>query len=143
MDRTGGDVIHVQHIDHVVLRTSRLQAMRAFYCDVLGCTVERTLSPEIGLTQLRAGQALIDLVDVDSELGHAGGAAAGATGRNLDHLCLRIAAIEEPALKAWLQQHGVEMGPVATRYGADGFGPSVYISDPDGNTIELRFSGTA
>jgi catechol 2,3-dioxygenase-like lactoylglutathione lyase family enzyme len=139
MDRSGGNLICIQHIDHVVLRTSRLQAMSAFYCDVLGCTVERALSAEIGLTQLRAGQALIDLVDVDSELGRAGGAAAGATGRNLEHFCLRIAAIEEPALKAWLQQHGVEMGPVATRYGADGFGPSVYLSDPDGNTIELRF----
>ncbi len=132
-------MIRIRHIDHVVLRTSRLQAMSAFYCDVLGCTLERMLAPEIGLTQLRAGQALIDLVDVDSELGRAGGAAAGASGRNLDHLCLRIAAIGEQALKDWLQQHGVEMGPVASRYGADGFGPSVYISDPDGNTMELRF----
>jgi hypothetical protein len=25
-----------------------------------------------------------------------------------------------------------------TRYGAEGFGPSAYIKDPDGNTIELR-----
>lgn len=132
-------MIHIRHIDHVVLRTSRLQAMSAFYRDVLGCTVERKLSPEIGLTQLRAGQALIDLVDVDSELGRAGGAAAGPTGRNLDHLCLQIDAIEEAALKGWLQQHGVEVGSFAIRYGAGGFGPSLYISDPDGNTIELRF----
>ena len=70
-------MIRIRHIDHVVLRTSNPEDMTAFYRDVLGCAVERTLSPEIGLIQLRAGSALIDLVDVDSELGRAGGAAPG------------------------------------------------------------------
>ena len=28
-------------IDHIVLRTKDLEAMIAFYCDVIGCTVER------------------------------------------------------------------------------------------------------
>jgi glyoxylase I family protein len=136
-------LISIQHIDHVVLRTSRVTAMKAFYCGVLGCTVERTLPAEIGLTQLRAGQALIDLVAVDSQLGQAGGAAAGPSGRNLDHLCLQIAAINEQELVSWLGHHGIAVGPFETRYGASGFGPSVYISDPDGNTIELRIAGTA
>jgi glyoxylase I family protein len=134
-------MISIEHIDHVVLRTSRLSEMTAFYCDVLGCKVERTLSPEIGLTQLRAGQALIDLVDVDSQLGKAGGEAPGHSGRNLDHFCLQIAPVSKQGLSRWLRQHGIEAGPFQTRYGADGFGPSVYISDPDGNTIELRILG--
>lgn len=116
--------------------------MKAFYCDVLGCTIERTLSSEIGLTQLRAGQALIDLVDVESRLGQAGGAAPGSSGRNLDHLCLQLAAIERHELLNWLQQHGIAAGPFETRYGAAGFGPSVYIGDPEGNIIELRIEGT-
>ena len=136
-------MIRIEHIDHVVLRTSKVAAMTAFYCDVLGCTVERRLDAETGLTQLRAGQALIDLVDVDSRLGKAGGAAPGASGRNLDHLCLQIAAMTEEKLRQWLQHHGIAAGPFETRYGASGFGPSLYISDPDGNTIELRIAGTA
>ena len=133
-------MISIKHIDHVVLRTDQVEAMTAFYCDVLGCSVERTLSPEIGLTQLRAGQALIDLVDVDSQLGKAGGKAPGASRRNLDHLCLLVQPIPETDLLSWLRKKGVAAGSFETRYGADGFGPSIYISDPDGNTVELRIA---
>lgn len=131
-------MIRVQHIDHVVLRTSRLSVMKDFYCDVLGCTLERELPAEIGLTQLRAGSALIDLVDVGSQLGRKGGAAPGETGRNLDHLCLAIETMEPDSLVAWLKGCGIATSPFETRYGASGFGPSMYISDPDGNTVELR-----
>lgn len=131
-------MIRVRNIDHLVLRTSDMRGMTAFYCEVLGCTVERTVSPEVGLVQLRAGQALIDLVDVDGELGRAGGAAPGSSGLNLDHFCLRLAPVSEQELLRWLKQFGIEAGPFESRYGSGGFGPSVYISDPDGNTIELR-----
>ena len=48
-------------LDHVVLRVHDLQRMVRFYCDVLGCTVER-VQDQLGLTQLRAGESLIDLV---------------------------------------------------------------------------------
>ena len=44
---------------------------------------------------------------------------------------------------AWLARHDLANGEFETRYGATGFGPSVYISDPDGNTVELRIAGTA
>ena len=81
-------------IDHIVLRTKDLEAMIAFYCDVIGCTVERR-QEAIGLYQLRAGSALIDLVPIDGKLGRMGGAAPGAEGRNLDHFCLRVAADRE------------------------------------------------
>jgi len=131
-------LINIQHIDHLVLRTSNVAAMTAFYRDVLGCTIERDLSGEIGLTQLRAGQALIDLVAVDSQLGKVGGAAPAASGRNLEHFCLQIDPVKERDLVSWLQRHGVAVEPSEIRYGASGFGPSVYIRDPDGNTIELR-----
>ena len=64
----------LQRLDHVVLRVRDVAAMQAFYCDVLGCTVEKR-QEAIGLLQLRAGDSLIDLVDVEGELGRMGGAA--------------------------------------------------------------------
>jgi catechol 2,3-dioxygenase-like lactoylglutathione lyase family enzyme len=124
----------------VVLRTQKLQDMIGFYVGVLNCTVERQLDPAIGLTQLRAGDALIDLVDVDSDLGRSGGRAAGAEGRNLDHLCLRVTGIDEAELAEYLQSQAIAVGEFAERYGADGYGRSIYIADPDGNTVELRIA---
>lgn len=124
-------------LDHIVLRVSDGERMVAFYTEVLGCRVERR-QDEIGLIQLRAGQSLIDLVPVDGKLGRQGGAAPGAEGRNLDHLCLRIEPFDAEALRSHLRAHGVEAGPVETRYGAEGEGPSLYLADPEGNVIELK-----
>ena len=125
-------------IDHIVLRTDRYRELIAFYCDVLGCELERETAPEFGLTQLRAGSALIDIVDVDGELGRKGGPAPGPTGNNLDHLCLQIEAFDESELIAYLRSRGVDCGEFEPRYGASGMGRSLYISDIAGNTVELR-----
>ncbi|HET9646060.1 MAG TPA: VOC family protein [Burkholderiaceae bacterium] len=127
-------------IDHVVLRVRDLQAMLRFYMEVLGCSMEKT-QEDIGLHQLRAGRSLIDLVPIDGPLGRAGGAGPGEQGRNLDHFCLRISPFEGEAIVGYLKSRGVETGPVASRYGADGEGPSVYVRDPEGNVVELK--GTA
>ncbi len=130
-------MIRIREIDHLVLRTERLEEMIAFYSDILGMSVERRVE-EIGLIQLRAGRSLLDLVPVDSELGRKGGAAAGEHGRNLDHFCVRVDPFDEAAVRARLEDLGVEAGPTELRYGAEGTGPSIYIQDPDGNTVELK-----
>ncbi|UCE84557.1 MAG: VOC family protein [Deltaproteobacteria bacterium] len=124
-------------LDHVVLRVTDVERAIAFYCGVLGCHEERRIEA-LGLIQLRAGASLIDLVGVDSALGRAGGAAPSDTGRNVDHVCLRIDPFDEAALRTHLEAQGVEPGDVAQRYGADGHGPSMYIRDPDGNVVELK-----
>lgn len=124
-------------LDHVVLRVRDLDRARAFYCDVLGCSVEKWQEP-FGLLQLRAGAALIDLVALDGPLGRAGGAAPGCEGRNLDHFCLRIAPFDAAALRAHLAACGIEAGEVVQRYGAEGSGPSLYVTDPDGTMVELK-----
>lgn len=111
--------------------------MLEFYCGVLGCQIERQTSAEFGLTQLRAGNAMIDLVTVDSRLGKAGGGAPGSTGNNLDHFCLQIRSIPEEDIKAHLLSHGVDVPAFAERNGAQGVCSTVYIADPDGNTVEL------
>lgn len=127
----------IRGIDHLVLRVVDLERMLAFYRDALGCAVEKR-QDEIGLVQLRAGAALIDLVPVDGPLGRQGGAAPGAEGRNLDHLCLRIEPFEPEAIAARLARFGARVGPVERRYGAEGYGPSVYATDPEGNVVELK-----
>ena len=130
-------MIQIRHIDHVVLRVVDLEAMIGFYRGALGCEVERR-QDEIGLVQLRAGSCLVDLVPVDGKLGRMGGAAPGAEGRNMDHLCFRVEPFDEAAIRGHLAACGVAAGPVQSRYGAEGTGPSIYLSDPEGNVIELK-----
>ena len=130
-------IFTIKAIDHVVLRVADVDRALRFYCDVLGCHEERR-AETIGLIQLRAGAALIDIVGVESQLGRLGGAGPGPEGRNMDHFCLTIEPFDEVALRAHLADHGIAAGAVKTRYGAEGQGPSLYITDPDGNTVELK-----
>lgn len=130
-------MLRIRDIDHLVLRVVSLERMLDFYCDVLGCTIERR-QDEIGLVQLRAGRSLIDLVPVTGTLGSMGGRAPGTEGRNLDHFCVRLDPFDAEAITAHLSALGVTAGEVASRYGAEGEGPSIYITDPEGNTIELK-----
>ncbi len=131
-------MFEVAAIDHIVLRTDKLQLMLDFYTGVLGCTLERQTSADIGLTQLRAGSALIDLVSIDSRLGSMGGGAPTNTENNVDHFCLQLKSVTEEEIRTHLQAHGIEAGEFGERYGAQGLGRSVYIRDPQGNTVELR-----
>jgi catechol 2,3-dioxygenase-like lactoylglutathione lyase family enzyme len=111
--------------------------MVAFYTGVLGCTVERRQA-SIGLVQLRAGRSLVDLVPVDGVLGRAGGAPPGREGRNLDHFCFRVEPFDEAAIRRDLDAAGIAAGETVMRFGAEGEGPSIYLSDPEGNTVELK-----
>ena len=124
-------------LDHVVLRAKNTARLLDFYCNVLGCTVER-VNEKMGLTQVRAGQSLIDLVSVSGEIGREGGAPPGGEGHNVDHFCLRVQQFDAAALASYLSAKGVAPGDVKERYGADGYGPSMYIRDPEGNGVELK-----
>jgi glyoxylase I family protein len=130
-------MLRISNLDHLVLRVTDLPAMMAFYTDVLGCPVEK-IQQDLGLYQLRAGSALIDLVPIDGPLGSKGGAAPGTEGRNLDHFCLRVDPFDAGAIIAHLRAHGADPAPVASRYGAEGQGPSIYVTDPEGNVVELK-----
>lgn len=117
----------IKDLDHVVLKVADMDRAIRFYEDVLGCKVERTVD-SIGLVQMRAGAALIDLVPAKD----------GQTGTNMDHFALTIEPFDAAALKAHFAAHGVAIGEPATRYGAEGYGPSIYLNDPDGNQVELK-----
>jgi glyoxylase I family protein len=117
----------IKHIDHVVLRAANIEAMMQFYINVLGCSLEK-IQEQISLYQLRAGSSLIDLVPGNGQL----------EGRNLDHFCLAVDPFDGEELIAYLRSKGCEPGQLESRYGAEGQGPSVYISDPEGNVVELK-----
>jgi glyoxylase I family protein len=129
--------IAVAGFDHIVLRVRDKDRMVGFYRDVLGLAVDRD-RPELGLTHIRAGSELIDLVTLDGPLGRVGGAGPGEEARNLDHFCLRVRPFDEAAIRAHLAAHRVEIDAAGDRYGADGEGMSLYIRDPEGNTVELK-----
>ena len=121
--------ITIKGLDHVVLRVADTRRAIQFYCDVLGCNVERRVE-SIGLVQLRAGASIIDLVSGTAQPRSAHG--------NMRQLRLRSVGFGEAAVRAHLQSHGIAVGEVSQLYGADGIGPSLYIEDPDGNTVELK-----
>jgi catechol 2,3-dioxygenase-like lactoylglutathione lyase family enzyme len=129
--------VKIAGLDHVVLRVGDLDRAIDFYQTVLNCHVERRLE-QPKLVQLRAGACLIDLVPAPASPG----AAADTAGRNMDHFAVRVEGFDAAALADHLRRHGVEVGEVRERYGAEGYGPSLYISDPDGNTVELKGPAT-
>ena len=118
----------ILNLDHVVLKVADMERALAFYQDVLGCREERRVE-SIGLVQMRAGTSLIDLIAADRN---------PADAANMDHFALRIEPFEEHGLRDHLKAHGVDAGETAQRYGAEGSGPSIYITDPDGNVVELK-----
>lgn len=125
----------IRQLDHLVLRVTDLQRSLDFYQGVLGCELERQLE-DLGLYQLRAGDQLIDLVLLGTTLG--GDQAVDQARANQDHFCLTISPFDQADLQAWLAQHDITPSAVAERYGAQGYGLSLYIKDPDGNTVELK-----
>lgn len=130
-------MIHIRGIDHVVLRVKDIEAMRRFYCIVLGAE-HVAYRAQFGMSHLRVGACMIDLVEVDGPLGAADGAPAGSEGRNMDHLCLRVEPFDEEAIVEHLGRHGVAVGDIRPRFGAEGTGVSIYLTDPEGNVVELK-----
>lgn len=121
-------MLTLRGIDHVVLRVADIDVMRRFYCDVLGAT-HVAYRPQFGMSHLRVGQAMIDLVEAKRPDG---------AGRNMDHLCLRVEPFDQQAVVTHLERHGVKVGDIRNRFGAEGNGISIYITDPEGNTVELK-----
>ena len=118
-------------IDHVVLRARDPERLIRFYCEVLGMTVQKR-NQRIPLVHLAAGRSQIDVVPET----------ATREGKNVDHFALRVDPFDAAALIAHLRRHGIEPGEVVTRFGAEGDGPSLYLTDPEGNTVELKGPAT-
>ncbi|MFI1159474.1 VOC family protein [Streptomyces sioyaensis] len=122
--------MRVKDFDHLVLKVQDIERALEFYCGPLG------LEP-VRVDEWRAGEAPFPSVRVspstiiDLIVGDARG------GSNVDHICLVVEPLD------WQQvidsgRFTVLDGP-GSRYGARGQAQSVYVADPDGNTVELRW----
>lgn len=127
----------LEAIDHVVIRSFNKDNLIAFYINVIGCelTWDR---PEIGLTHLRAGDTMIDIVSINHASGEKFTSQDGGSCKNVDHLCLCISPFDFEALRTHLEAFGINVAPPEMRFGARGFAPSIYLTDPEGNGIELK-----
>ncbi|MEM9621675.1 MAG: DsbA family protein [Pseudomonadota bacterium] len=123
--------INVTGLDHVVLRSAAPEELAEFYGALLGCQLERQV--EDFLWQLRLGDSLLDILRVD----------VTPSAANMDHFCLRVADYDEAAILQRLQRFGLDGQPAGRIYGAQGFGPSVYFVDPQGNRVELKKARSA
>lgn len=116
--------------DHLVLRTTDVERSLAFYAGVLGLEPVRVTewrAGEVGFPSVRVNaETILDFFRVD------------AAPAPLDHFCLVVEALDWAAEIA--AGVSVVRGPV-TSSGAQGDGTSVYLRDPDGNTVELRHYG--
>jgi catechol 2,3-dioxygenase-like lactoylglutathione lyase family enzyme len=126
--------VQVVGLDHVVLRCAHIETSVAFYCDELGLAPDR-------VEEWRRGEAPFPSVRIDATTlidlfpappGHTAGPAAN--GRNMEHFCLVI----EPSDLDALAEHFPDSKRADGLYGAQGLASSLYVQDPDGNTVELR-----
>ncbi|MBF0279907.1 MAG: VOC family protein [SAR324 cluster bacterium] len=129
-------MFQILQLDHVVLRVSDREKMIHFYTQALGCEIVRS-SESGGITMMRAGRSMIDLL-VFEENNQPEDLSQTKESRNMDHFCLRIEPFDEIEICKHLSQFGVTPSPAKTRLGAEGEGLSMYLEDPEGNTIELK-----
>ena len=119
--------------DHLVLITADVERSLAFYLDELGMEpvrVEEWRRGEVLFPSVRLNEsAILDLLQ------------GTPVGKNVDHICLVIEAVDLDAL-AESGRFDVVGGP-AELFGARGQGQALYVRDPDGNVIELRHYGSS
>jgi len=123
--------VRVIGFDHIVINVSDVERSLAWYCDVLGLEPERAdewRRGEVPFPSARVNEhTVIDLF------------ATERSGQNTDHFCM---VVEPTDLQAVVDAGRLEVlvGPVP-RWGAQGMAMSIYVRDPDGNTVELRHYG--
>lgn len=121
--------MRVKAFDHLVLNVEDVERALTFYCGLLG------LEP-VRVAEWRAGKVPFPSVritpDTIIDLVH-----RPRSGENVDHICLVVDPLD------WQEviESGaftVLEGPVS-RFGARGEANSIYVRDPDGNVVELRW----
>jgi catechol 2,3-dioxygenase-like lactoylglutathione lyase family enzyme len=124
-------MVRVRAFDHVVLNVADVERSLAWYCGELGLEpmrVDDWRAGKVFFPSVRVSEdTIIDLLAVEP------------SGNNIDHICLVIDPVDLDELAASGRFEVVD-GP-GPRFGARGEGTSLYVHDPDGNTVELRHYG--
>jgi catechol 2,3-dioxygenase-like lactoylglutathione lyase family enzyme len=130
--------LKVVEMDHIVLRVKDVERAIEFYTQVLGLEPYRVEEYRAGKVPFPCARVnndtIIDLFPTPDQ------EPVGDGPRNLDHYCLVIEPTDMVELAELLRSRGVDVtsdGP-AQRSGARGTGSSIYITDWEGNRIELR-----
>ena len=124
-----GTVLTVTGLDHIVLICADVERTLTWYCDLLGLEAERA-------EEWRRGEVFFPSVRLDESTIIDLLAGQPRDGR-LDHLCLVVEPTDFDALVA-SGEFDVVDGP-GIRFGARGDGTSLYVRDPDGTVVELRY----
>jgi catechol 2,3-dioxygenase-like lactoylglutathione lyase family enzyme len=124
-------VVRVTGLDHIVLNCTDVERSITWYCDRLGLTPVR-------VDEWRAGRAPFPSVRVDDhtiiDL-----LAADRSGVNVDHVCLVVERTDLSAVAVSGSFDVIGAGPTDGLFGARGTATSLYVRDPDANTVELRY----
>ncbi|GIG65521.1 VOC family protein [Phytomonospora endophytica] len=121
--------MRVKAFDHLVINSTDVERSLGFYCGTLG------LEP-VRVEEWRAGKVPFPSVRVTPEtIIDLGSRPRGES--NVDHICLVVDPLDWDEVIAAGTFDVVE-GPVQ-RFGARGDATSLYVRDPDGNTVELRW----
>jgi catechol 2,3-dioxygenase-like lactoylglutathione lyase family enzyme len=122
--------LHIVGIDHLLLKVGDMETALSFYVGVLGCAIKSRL-PQYGMAEIKVGDQGLDLVEVQGAGEWAGPLSPQG---NVHHLCLAVEA-EEASLRAHLARHDAEIVEERVEDGR----LSLYVADPFGNQVELRF----
>jgi len=127
----------IKRLDHLVIKTINIKEMTSFYCFILGYKIQRDSLKETGLLELSAGESMIDLFDSKHE-SNSNPITNESSNNNIDHFCILLDNFDETDIKVHLKSFGVACSEIEMNYGSSGYGPSIYIHDPDGNKVELK-----
>ena len=120
--------------DHIALVTRNLAAMKKFYSEALGLSVESEGKAKAGyhVVTLRAGDAVLDLFEATPTN------PAPSANLSEEHFCLRATGSSIYDVIATLKRKGLEPTQAEVNNGAGGKGLSTFVRDPDGNKIEVK-----
>lgn len=120
--------MHAKTLDHIVLEVKDLEASLGFYRDLLGMEpvrLEEFYAHTVPFASVKAGATLIDLFVTDTPRS------------GLHHFCVEVSDSVKTIVTE-LKAHDVPYSDLGNRFGAKGQGTSVYVTDPDGYSVEIR-----
>ena len=121
-------------VDHIALVTKKLSAMKTFYTEGLGLTLEQESKAKAGysVVTVRAGESLIDLFEASPTN------PAPPANLSEEHICLSATGSSIYDVIATLKSKGLDPTQAEGNSGAKGKGLSTFVRDPDGNKVEIK-----